>query len=47
LQHPNLDPALAFSVQGRLTQVEMEDIVAFLHTLSDSSFIVNSAFAAP
>jgi cytochrome c peroxidase len=47
LQHPNLDPALAFSVQGRLTEAEMEDIVAFLHTLTDSAFIQNQAFSAP
>jgi cytochrome c peroxidase len=47
LQHPNLDPALAFSVQGRLSQTEMEDIVAFLHTLTDSAFIANQAFSAP
>jgi cytochrome c peroxidase len=46
-QHPNLDPALAFSVHGRLSQTEMEDIVAFLHTLTDSAFIANQAFSAP
>jgi cytochrome c peroxidase len=46
-QHPNLDPALAFSVQGRLSQTEMEDIVAFLQTLTDSAFIANQAFSAP
>jgi len=46
-QHPNLDPALAFSAQGRLSQSEMEDIVAFLQTLTDSAFIANQAFSAP
>lgn len=44
---PNLDPALAFVQQGRMTHQEMEDIVAFLHTLTDSSFIGNPAFSAP
>jgi cytochrome c peroxidase len=45
--HPNLDPALAFVPQGRMTPQEMEDIVAFLHTLTDSTFINNSKFSAP
>ncbi|MFN5317856.1 MAG: cytochrome-c peroxidase [Bacteroidia bacterium] len=45
--HPNLDPALAFVNQGRMTPQEMQDIVAFLNTLTDSTFINNPKFAAP
>jgi len=47
VQHPNLDPALVFVNQGRMTPQEMEDIVAFLHTLTDSTFINNPKFSAP
>ena len=47
VMHPNLDPALAFLPQGRMTPQEMEDIVAFLQTLTDSTFIYNSKFSAP
>lgn len=40
----NLDPNLFFSVKGRMTQQEMEDIVAFLKTLTDMEFVNNPAF---
>ena len=40
----NLDPNLTFAVKGRMTQQEMEDIVAFLKTLTDMEFVNNPAF---
>jgi len=40
----NLDPNLFFAVKGRLSQQEMEDIVAFLKTLTDMEFLNNPAF---
>ncbi|MEY3399226.1 MAG: hypothetical protein RL220_1820, partial [Bacteroidota bacterium] len=40
----NLDGNLATAVKGRMTQQEMEDIVAFLLTLTDYDFINNPAF---
>lgn len=40
----NLDPNLFFAVKGRLSQQEMEDIVAFLKTLTDMEFVNNPAF---
>lgn len=35
----NLDPILENSVKGRLSQSEINDIVAFLHTLTDDEFL--------
>ncbi len=40
----NLDPNLFFAVKGRLSQQEMEDIVAFLKTLTDMEFVNNPDF---
>ncbi|MFM2315879.1 MAG: hypothetical protein RLZZ155_211, partial [Bacteroidota bacterium] len=40
----NLDPNLFFAVKGRLSQQEMEDIVAFLKTLTDMEFVNNPEF---
>jgi len=40
----NLDPNLYFAVKGRMTQQEMEDVVAFLKTLTDMEFVNNPAF---
>jgi cytochrome c peroxidase len=40
----NLDGNLASAVKGRMTQQEMEDIVAFLLTLTDEEFLNNPAF---
>ena len=40
----NLDPNLSFAVKGRMTQQEMEDLVAFMKTLTDMEFVNNPAF---
>lgn len=40
----NLDPNLYFAVKGRMTQQEMEDVVAFLKTLTDMEFVNNPEF---
>ncbi len=40
----NLDPNLSFAVKGRMTQQEMDDLVAFLKTLTDMEFVNNPAF---
>ena len=44
---PYLDPAMQVQTHGRLTISQENDIIAFLHTLSDSSFIKNPAFSKP
>ena len=40
----NLDPNLYSAQKGRMTQQEMEAIVAFMHTLTDESFMQNADF---
>ena len=40
----NLDPNLSFAVKGRMTQQEMEDLVAFMKTLTDTEFVNNPEF---
>ena len=40
----NLDPNLSFAVKGRMTQQEMEDLVAFMKTLTDVEFVNNPEF---
>ena len=40
----NLDPNLSFAVKGRMTQQEMEDLVAFMETLTDLEFVNNPEF---
>ena len=40
----NLDPNLENSVKGRMNLAEMNDIVAFLQTLTDGEFLSNPAF---
>lgn len=40
----NLDPNLENSVKGRMNSAEMNDIVAFLQTLTDDDFLTNPAF---
>ncbi|MFN4886309.1 MAG: cytochrome-c peroxidase [Bacteroidota bacterium] len=40
----NLDPNLFFATKGRMTIQEMEAIVAFMKTLTDTEFITNPAF---
>jgi cytochrome c peroxidase len=43
----NLDPNLRNAVKGRMNQQEMDDLIAFLMTLTDSSLVVNPAFSHP
>ncbi|REJ81729.1 MAG: cytochrome-c peroxidase [Bacteroidetes bacterium] len=43
----NLDANLRTSVKGRMTQQDMDDIIAFLKTLTDYNFLTNPAFAKP
>ena len=40
----NLDPNLENSKKGRLNPSEIQDIIAFLHTLTDTEFINNPKF---
>lgn len=40
----NLDGNLLMSQKGRMTQHEMEAVVAFMHTLTDEEFLNNPAF---
>ena len=40
----NLDPNLSFALKGRMTQQEMEDLVAFMKTLTDMEFVNNPEF---
>jgi cytochrome c peroxidase len=44
---PTLDPVLASTVKGRMSNQDMADIVAFLNTLSDTEFTANPAFKKP
>ena len=44
---PLLDPRLRDPVQLNLTQEQINDIVAFLNTLTDNSFLTNSIFSDP
>lgn len=37
--HPTLDPVLAHAVKGRMTAQDVQDLAAFLHTLTDDTFI--------
>ena len=43
----NLDPNLQAIQKGRLSQRDMDDMIAFLKTLTDYDFLSNSAFAKP
>jgi cytochrome c peroxidase len=43
----SLDPVLKVTRKGRLTSQEIDDIVAFLHTLTDTSFVNNPNFKKP
>ena len=45
--HPNLDPRLAEMPAGRMSAQDVEDIIAFLHTLTDTEFLTNPAFQKP
>jgi cytochrome c peroxidase len=44
---PLLDPRLRDPVQLNLTQEQIDDIVAFLNTLTDNSFLTNPIFSNP
>jgi hypothetical protein len=44
---PLLDARLRDPVQLNLTQEQIDDIVAFLNTLTDNSFLTNSIFSNP
>jgi cytochrome c peroxidase len=43
----NLDPVLIASHKGRMTQQDMDDIIAFLNTLTDNTFTTDSRFSHP
>ena len=45
--HPNLDPRLSDVTPGRMTTQDIQDIVAFLHTLTDEEFLTNPNFKKP
>jgi cytochrome c peroxidase len=42
-----LDPAMDSQAHGRLTTLTRKDIIAFLHTLTDSSLLINKEFSKP
>lgn len=42
---PTLDPAISAAAKGRMTPQDMADIIAFLHTLTDTKFTVDPAFS--
>lgn len=44
---PQLDPVLAVQTKGRMTTQDMQDIIAFLNTLTDSTLIRNAGFTKP
>jgi cytochrome c peroxidase len=48
---PNLDPNLRVAYQSEgglnLSNQDKQDIISFLHTLTDSSFISNPAYQPP
>ncbi len=46
-QHPNLDVNLAHAQKGRLTAQDIDDMIAFLKTLSDPEFLQEPAFGKP
>ncbi|MDX1445024.1 cytochrome-c peroxidase [Lishizhenia sp.] len=48
-QSPTLDPMIEFAFQGgvQLDEYEKNAVLAFLHCLTDSSFITNPAFSDP
>jgi len=45
---PNLDPSMVGLVNGLgLTQQDISDLIAFLETLTDESYLNNPAYASP
>lgn len=45
--HPNLAPELASAVSGRMSAQEMQDLVEFLNTFTDETFLTNPAYGKP
>jgi hypothetical protein len=47
--HSNIDPHLRplFSNKGSLSNQDIEDLLAFIKTLDDYSFITNPAYSNP
>jgi cytochrome c peroxidase len=45
--HPNLAPELATAVSGRMSAQEMQDLIAFLNTFTDETFLSNPAYGKP
>ena len=45
--HPNLDLRLSDVTPGRMTAQDIQDIVAFLNTLTDEEFLTNPNFKKP
>ena len=43
----NLDQTLQLAVKGRMNQQEMDDVIAFLHTLTDDDLATNPAYGHP
>lgn len=43
----NLAPELQTSIKGRMNEDDIHDLIVFLHTLTDSSFLSNIKFAKP
>ncbi len=44
---PNLDPLIRVGVGLPLSEADKQDIIAFLHALTDTSFVNNPDFRAP
>jgi cytochrome c peroxidase len=48
VQSRNIDPSMIGFIHGLgLTQQDITDLVAFLETLTDESFVTNPAYASP
>jgi cytochrome c peroxidase len=45
--HPNLATEFTGAISGRMSAQEMQDLVAFLNTLTDESYLTNSAYGKP
>jgi cytochrome c peroxidase len=44
---PNVDPLIRVDIGLGLTETEIDQLIAFLHTLSDSSFVTNPDYSNP
>jgi cytochrome c peroxidase len=47
VENEYLDPSMKLQLKARLTKNNKKDLIAFLHTLTDSTFMTNQAFAKP